>query len=176
MDFNLLFTLVASLSFSIKFNIDTNNKQDFFIFNGENTTAHLFRENETLNLFLQTNSSFKLYQISNITTKFVFSWDEFMVDERQMEIVRSHGQLDELQFNGYTFLSPWLDVPYCQMVEDHQDLVYRESEIKYGLIALIALAMGLLLKSDAVAIHVWEKIKVKLYQDVEEEDLYVEMT
>ena len=175
MDFNLLFRLVATLSFSIKFNIDTNNKQDFFIFNGENTTAHLFRENETLNLFIRTNSSFKRYEISNITTKFEFSWNEFKVDGRKMEIVKSHGQLDELQFNGYTFLSPWLGDPYCQVVEPPPNLVYRESEIKYGLLALIALAIGLILKSDAVALHIWEKIKVKLYQDVEE-DLYVEMT
>ena len=171
MDFNLLFTLVASLSFSIKFNIDTNSKQDFFIFSGENTTAHLFRDNETLNLFLETISGYKLYQISNITTEFEFSWNEFKVDGRQMEIVRSHGKLCTFQFNGYTFLSPWIDVIPNQVVEHHQELVYRKSDIKYDLLALIVLAIGLLLKTDAVAFHIWEKIRLKLYIGEVEEDV-----
>lgn len=124
-----------------------------------------------MKLFLQTNSSFILYEISNITSKFEFSWEEFKVDGKQMDVVRSRGQLKKLIFNAYTFISPWLDDTLGQVDEQYRESMFHKSEIEYGLIALIALAAGLLFKSEAVAFHVWKKIKLALYSSPVDEEL-----
>ena len=58
MDFILLFTLAMNLSFTIKYAVNSEEKQDYFIFNGpSDTTAHLFRKNSTVILVLQSSNN-----------------------------------------------------------------------------------------------------------------------
>ena len=93
--------------------MDSNTKQDFFIFTRDKeAVAHLFRENTTLNLYLGSNSSSELYQCSTLgkQQQFNFTWDGFKIDGKQMEMVKSNGSVGELHFNGYTFFSPFLDI------------------------------------------------------------------
>ena len=145
MEFNILFTLVASLSFTVRYNMDSNTKQDFFIFTADNEgLAHLFRENTTINLYLRSNSSFELYQSSTLGKQFNFTGDGFKIDDKKMEMMKSNGQIGELHFNGYTFLSPHLGV-MLEPVEDPQlETIYQNSETNYGLMALIVLSIGML--------------------------------
>ena len=56
MNFNLLFTVVGSLNFTIKFLINTNREQIFFLFNRKGTEAHLYRNGETVTLYLQNEN------------------------------------------------------------------------------------------------------------------------
>ena len=180
MEFNILFVVVASLSFTIEYDIDSNTKQGFFIFTaGEEGSAHLFRENTTINLYLRSNSSFELYQSSTLGKQFNFTWDGFRIDGKQMKMIKSNGQIGKLHFNGYTFLSPHLGV-MREPVEDPQlETIYQNSETNYGLIVLIVLSIGMLLKTDIIAEKVWKKL-IRIADTPEtlstdDEDSYVEM-
>ena len=156
MEFNILFALAASLSFTIEYSIDSNTKQDLFIFKGEKEMAHLFRENKTLSLYIQSNSSFELYQISIVGKQFNFTWDGFKVNNKRMKMVKSSGKISELHFNGYTFLCPYIDVMLSTVEDSQLETVYHNAETNYGLIMLIVLSIGVLLKTDIIAQKVWK--------------------
>ena len=93
MNINFLYTIVTGLCFTVKFDLDENNNQDYFVFDGPNTTVHLFRENRTLTLVFQSNFSFHRYQTSNVTKPFIFSWDGFRVNDKTMKLIKSTGNL-----------------------------------------------------------------------------------
>ena len=179
MEFNILFVIVASLSFTIEYDIDSNTKQDFFIFTADQEgSVHLFRENTTINLYLRSNSSFELYQSLTPGKQFNFTWDGFRIDGKQMKMIKSNGQIEDLNFNGYTFLSPHIGV-MCEPVENPQlEAIYQNSETNYGLIVLIVLSIGMLLKTDIIAEKVWKKL-IRIADTSEtlsnDEDSYVEM-
>ena len=176
MEFNILFVVVASLSFTIEYNINSNTKQDFFIFRGEEATAHLFRENTTINLYLLSNSSFELFQSSTFGKNFNFTWDGFRIDGKQMEMAKSNGQIGELNFNGYTFLSPHLGAMLDPVEDPQLETIYQNSETNYGLIVLIVLSIGMVLKTDIIAKKVWKKIVTDTPETLstDDEDSYIE--
>ena len=64
MNFNFLFSVVSALSFVVEFPVNSNNTQDYFFFEGNNQTAHLYRENKTLFLHLSGNHG-KMVSIFN---------------------------------------------------------------------------------------------------------------
>ena len=104
MNINFLYTVLTGLCFTVKFEFDDNRKQHYFIFDGPDTTAHLFRENSTLTLVFQSNYSFNTYQTLNLTNPFEFTWDGFRVNDKTMKLIKSSGNITNLQFNGYTFI------------------------------------------------------------------------
>ena len=109
MSLNFLYNLLASLTFSITFDVDSNEKQDYFVFHGENSTAYLFRNDNVLKLSITTNFGFRHYETTEIPTQFTFTWDGFKINDNAMQIIRSNGNISDLNFNGYTFLSPSKD-------------------------------------------------------------------
>ena len=72
MEFNILFALTASLNFIIDFMILPYARQDFLFFAGQNTSAHLYRENNSVFLHLQNNANYETYQ-TDIENKLEFS-------------------------------------------------------------------------------------------------------
>ena len=149
MDFFLLFTLAANLSFTIKYSVNSEEKQDCFIFNGpNNTTAHLFRKTSTVILFLQSNNNTEVYQVSNITEEFEFKWNGYQVNGQIMNKVTSKGRVLDLYFDSYAFLSPYLEVIPNTLIE-RAELAYHIPGINYGLIVLIAFCAGVVFKTDA---------------------------
>ena len=71
MNINFLYTVLTGLCFTVKFDFDDTSTQKYFIFDGD-TTAYLFRQNTTLKLWLQSNSSINHYETSNLTNPFEF--------------------------------------------------------------------------------------------------------
>ena len=114
---NFLYTVLTALCFTVKFDVDDTTKQDYFIFGGPTTVAHLFREDDTLQLVFENDASFIHYRITNITSPFTFVWTGFRVDDVPMEIVKSSGTIDNYIFNGFTFISPYLEV--LQEIDGH---------------------------------------------------------
>ena len=169
MNISFLYALVTSLSFTIKFNVNSNNRQDYFIFNGPNTTAHLFRENSTLKLIFHANSSFRHYQASNITGQFNFIWDGFKVNDKKMELIKSNGDLNELKFNRYTFESLCLDTLH-EEVEYSQEPVFHCRDVNYIIFAGIAIAVGLIMRSDNIIPKIW-----MLFNTLRSESEYAEV-
>ena len=161
MDFSLFFTIVAGLSFTIEYNVNSNTTQGYFFFKGERSSAHLSRENRTLSLYVQSNSSYELYEFSNVSSQFSFTWKGYKVNASNMIMIRSNGKVDGLEFSGYTFLSPHIDINQDQQnpVDSKLEPIFSNSPINYGFILLIVLCIGVLLKTDVPAIKLWEILR-----------------
>ena len=148
MDFILLFTLVMNLSFTIKYAVNSEEEQDYFIFNGPNdANAHLFRKNSTVILFLKSNNDTEVYQVSNITDNFEFKWNGYQINGHGMSKVTSKGQILDVYFNSHAFLSPCLEVIPNTVIEK-TEVTYYTPGINYGLILLIVCCAGFIFKTD----------------------------
>ena len=104
MEFNLLFSVVGALSFVIEFDILPDERQDFLFFTGDNTSAHLFREKNTVFLHI-ADTHFETYR-TDIENRLEFSWDGFKVNGTEMKKVKTNGNVAKLNFDVFTFLSP----------------------------------------------------------------------
>ena len=144
MDFSLLFALVSTLTFSLHFEIDCNETQDYFFFqSSSNCTAHLYRRNNTLILFLKQDAAYEIYNY-NVTNNFEFSWDGYKVDNEKMVCVRTNEQVDDLSFDSYTFLSPILSFYEVTLLGgDEPEPVFGCKEVNYGYIAFILISVFL---------------------------------
>ena len=56
-----LFNTLVNLSFVSQFTVNTSDYQDYFSFNGNNTTANLSRTNKTINLHVTSHDDYELY-------------------------------------------------------------------------------------------------------------------
>ncbi len=156
MNFNLLFTALATLSFSVKFQVDSGARQDFFLFEGANQSAHLFRDGESLTLYLQQSDRYTIYKLQLKSSNFTFSWNGYVVNNQQMLLQDSTGNVNDVVFQDFTFSSPIIELlEFDCSVEP----VYKLSnDINYGYIVLIFLGVGLLFKSTDVGRNVYNRL------------------
>ena len=155
MNFNLLFTTLSTLSFSVKFQVESSARQDFFLFEGTNQSAHLFRDGQSLTLNLQQNDGYKLYKTELISRNFTFSWNEYMVDNQQMLLQDSTGNVKDVVFQDFKFDSPIIELlEFDYSVEP----VYKlNNDVNYGYIVLIFLGTGLLFKSTDIGKNIYNR-------------------
>ena len=159
MNVNFIFDVLISLSFVVRFNVTIDDHQDYFIFNGNDTTAHLSRSKSTVSLLLISNDDYELYQTFNIIDNFAFKWNGFTINEQKMNCINSSGGIDQIQFDSYSFLSP-----YLQLVKDElefcscEQTVFERKDINYGLIALVMFGVGVGLRSDDMAKRLWNRL------------------
>ena len=159
MNINFVFNVVVSLSFVSRFNVTIDERQDYFIFNGNDTTAHLSRSNKTVRLVLLSGNNYELYQTYNVTNNFTFKWNGFIIDDQEMYCVNSSGKIDQIQFDSFSFLSPYLELEkeefeFCSC----EQAVFNCEDINYGFIALIMFGIGIGLRSDAMVMRIWKQI------------------
>ena len=109
MNFTILFHLIGGLNFHVQFSLHSHNTQDFFIFQGENSSAHLYRDNETVSLYLREDKDFEVYQM-HILNELKFSWIGFKVNGIDMKKIKSTGVTSMGELNEFTFLSPVVDL------------------------------------------------------------------
>ena len=99
MNFHMFFQAIATLSFTVWFNISEKQYQDIFLFQGNESQAHFFRQNYSLQLYLIHKDVSIIYQIENITSSFSFSWPELTVNSRKMESNQLDVNMFLTQFN-----------------------------------------------------------------------------
>ena len=90
MNFTFLFAAIAALTFKVQFSVDDNSRQDYFLFQGDDQSAHLHRQNQTLYLHLIQGNDVEVYEMSLqiAGTNFYFSWLNYMVDEDPTMLVK----------------------------------------------------------------------------------------
>ena len=184
MNFTILFHIIGNLNFHVQFSLDSNYMQDFFIFQGGNSTAHLYRNNETVSLYLRDEKGFELYQ-TNILNKLEFSWKGFQINGTDMKLIKSTGNTSMDYLNEFTFISPIIDLQPGIMLEV-SNFNNNESEsrfispqnskdVNYGYIAAIilifAIALELKMKIPLLINRLFGK---EINQKIEESD-YVSM-
>ena len=159
MNINFVYNVVVSLSFVSRFNVTIDERQDYFIFNGNDTAAHLSRSNKTVSLVLISGNNYELYQTHNVTNNFTFKWNGFTIDEQKMDHINSSGKIEQLEFDSYSFLSPYLELEKEELeFYSCEQAVFGCKEINYWVIALIMFAIGLGLRSDTVVMRMLKQI------------------
>ena len=147
MNFNLLFTTLATLSFSVKFQVDLDARQDFFLFEGTNQSAHLFRDGKSLTLYLQQNDGFEIYKIQLKSSNFTFTWHGYMVDNQRMLLQDSTDDVNDVTFHDFTFISPIIELLEFDCSVEVEPVYKLNNNINYGYIVLILLGIGVLFKT-----------------------------
>ena len=184
MNFTILFHVIESLKFNLTFELSHNYAQDFFIFDGLNSSAHLYRTNKTV--YLYQNDEFELYQ-STVLKKLQFSWIGFKVNGTSMKKVKSTGSIDMNDLEQFTFLSPLLDFKahisietcFSELKETVSELEFIQSiklnEIKYGYIAGIILIFAIALELKMKIPLIYNKIFGKELENELEDSGYESM-
>ena len=145
MNFNLILNLVSTLSFSLKFGNNMEMHQDYFIFEGDNTSAHMFRDTCTLYLYLRQGLEYSIYHL-NVSDSFVFTWDGYLINGTNMK-QNDIGDISELIFENFTFVSPLLEVDTNRDMTP--ELIKRKNssrDIKYWHILLIVIGLCIFLE------------------------------
>ena len=116
MNFTILFQFVGSLNFYVVFLLNSYSMQDLFFFQGSNSSAYLYRNNNTVSLYLGNNRSFEIYQ-TDILNQLDFSWRGYKVNGTDMKRIKSSGSTDMSDLNEFTFLSPISDLQPDDLTE-----------------------------------------------------------
>ena len=155
MNFTILFHIIGNLNFHVQFSLDSNYMQDFFIFQGGNSSAHLYRNNKTVSLYLRDEKGFELYQ-TNILKELEFTWKGFQINGSDMKLIKSTGNTSMDYLNEFIFISPIIDIQPGIMLEA-SNFNNNESEsrfispqnskdVNYGYIAAIILIFAIALE------------------------------
>ena len=159
MNFTLLFPIVSLLNFSMDFEINNSTKQDFLYFTGANSSAHLFRVDNLVNLMIEFDGSSSNYT-TKISDELRFSWNGFLVNDTEMTKMSSNNNFVDLccvhfEFSEFTFLSPILNFNDILVPSDCQPIISSFKKVNYGYIVAIVFCVGLLLniKPKTVAEH-----------------------
>ena len=156
MNFNLLFSTVSVLSFIIEFPVNTEERQDYFLFEGNNKSAHLFRENGTLYLHFTHDHGemFSIYNIEIDEENFQFAWNGFQVDGKEMMSQNANGKIGRLEFEHFTFISPIVEI-----YEDSLEPVYRNLDaVNYWYFLIMMFAVAIICDSKTRAVNFLKKI------------------
>ena len=157
MNFTILFHIIGTLNFHVQFSLHSDYTQDFFIFQGVNSYAYLYRNNGTVSLYMRDDKSFQLFQ-ANISNELEFSWRGFKINGTEMKMIKSTGRTDMEDLNEFTFLSPVLDLQPDILMETcalSSDEITSESKfisslnlknVNYGYIAAIILMFAIALE------------------------------
>ena len=161
MNLNFIFNTVVALNFVVEFNVSPQSSQDYFLFSGIDSSAHLYRKNNTIWLYLKHGQEHQTMNYENKEPTFTFNWSSKTINDNPMS---NHSDMN-MSFDAYTFLSPILNIqqPHPVVAEP----IFHCGETNYKLIALIIFAVGLGLKFDLVA-----PILVKIFK---KESSYVDM-
>ena len=92
--------------------------------------------------------------------------------------VNSSGEIDQIQFDSYSFLTPYLELEKEELeFYPCEQPVFSCDDINYGFIALIMFGIGIGLRSDTVVMRMWKQIAtlyklvdIRELQTIEEEE------
>ena len=147
MNFTILFGVVSTLSFSLKFILDEGKRQDFFLFEGNNQSAHLFRIDNKLHLNIEENGKYKFLTSNLDGYNFSFSWRGYKVNGEEMVSYKTdkNNQIWNSTYNTFTFISPFikdwepLDCPPLPVYSCE-----KKMPINYGYVAMIGIGLLIL--------------------------------
>ena len=156
MMFNLIFSAISSLYFSLEFEINLH-RQDYFFFEGENQTAHCYQINNTVTLLLSHLDNFSVYKKNVTGDSFTFTWQGFLVNGEEMKKDSTFSEIPNLSFENFTFLSPII-----RYLDDNIEPVYQmEDSFNYWYIALIIFTLGILFESKSRGLQFLRQILTK---------------
>ncbi len=108
MELVALFTIGLSVDFSARFHINNKTYQDFFMFDGESSNAHLFRENDTISLMHVHRNNVSQYQINSTLSMIYFEWPG-IINNEGMHLTRGMENTSLSQLGTFTLFDPILD-------------------------------------------------------------------
>ena len=143
---SIFLTTFFSLTFVLNLDVNKNIYQDYFIFHGNDTSAHLFRENNTINLVLMSDENYAIYQ-SNVTNSFIFEWDGFIINDEKMKLRTNQLMFDvnQLTFYNYTFISSFSSQDIKTLTLEDTKGLFQELIVA---VVLDIILIGVIFRSD----------------------------
>ena len=131
MNISFILATVAALNFDVAFESDDEEVQFYFFLKGNSSQATLYRQNNTLLLHLTSDDNFESYKYSLDQVEFIFSWNDFLVNDNQMTKLNKSGTVEYL-YDEFNFLSLWLHEPKKGF---NLVIMYHCQDINYIIIA-----------------------------------------
>ena len=149
MNFIFLFSLINTLSFSVKYELTNDVIQDFFVFQSKLHYAHFYRNGSTLLLKLTEDiNKFQSYT-HELGDKevFNFAWDNFTIDGISMKLNNSNSQIERelISFEDYIFMHPYVELNQINELECKIQPTYI-LKVNYFLISVIVLVSFITIK------------------------------
>ena len=132
----ILYGLSIPNGFNIGFINDGLDYQDLFIFNGINSSAHLFRHNYTISLFIWDKES-SLFEMTANFTNIHFTWPNILngdVMSNISEVIEYNNSI----YNHYTFFDP---IPVVENALLYSKQYEQSYEIIFGAALLFLLGV-----------------------------------
>ena len=146
MNLNFIYSAVVAMNFIATFDVSQQSKQEYFMLTGPNSTAHLFRKNETISLYLKYKNEEKIMVSEVQDSTFTFDWRFKTINKKPMNNNNNSTEF-QFEFDTYNFLSPVL---LEESILQPTAPIFQP-DINYKLIALIIFAIGMGLKLDIIA-------------------------
>ena len=173
MNFNFLFGIVGNLNFIITFLLDEKDQQDFFLFDGVDSAAHLYRYNKTIYLQLNNGTTTMLYK-TDIENMLEFSWTGFKVNGTEMVKVGSNVTFP-MTFNTFTFLTPLVSFSCLNISNAEKSMTFQNAmNTNYGYIVGIVLLVAIVFDIKPRTWNLISKVFNNL-NDCNKDETYVTM-
>lgn len=128
MNITLLLATSIALNFNATFNFNNHDYQDFILFSGNDTIAHMFRRNKTILLSTRSGSNTSLYEYTSNDTTWYYTWPT-TINGEEMSCVFG-GKIEE-KYDYLLFIEPVFS-EFQSLDGCHEDQHYL-----YALILLI---------------------------------------
>ena len=171
MNISLIFTSLSLLSFEIKFQFDNVDHQDLFIFSGDNTSAHLFRSNDSVILYLRNSKSFEIYESTHLSP-ITFEWKDYMINGEQMVLSRSQGSIIKDNYQDFVFISPIFEFDENGSIAE-PILNFKFEDLNYGYLLIIVFGVGIALHPNLIG-YVGPEISRLFSKSVQNETIELE--
>ena len=99
---NFLFAAVTALNFTVQF---YSVNDDYFIFSGDNSVAHLYGNGTKIYYFERNGAVSNQYHCDIDEPEFTFTWPN-LINGQLMKPYSDIHELGDINFDAYTFLSP----------------------------------------------------------------------
>lgn len=100
-------TLLLAASIAVKFNAafisSKHDYQDFFLFSGNDSSAHMFRRNNSILLSTRSGSNSSLHEFTSNDTTWYYSWPT-TINGGRMKCL--YGDIIEVDYNYLLFIEP----------------------------------------------------------------------
>ena len=144
MDLSALFTLALSLDFTVYFSYNNEPYQDYFIFDGDSSQAHMFRNNETIYLRLSEGSDWANYQFNSSFSVIEFTWP-YYINGQPMTIISDDVYIANSSYHSFVFLDP---LPIQTILYSYtQTSKLVDTKFNYEYIIGIVVALLILIRS-----------------------------
>ena len=148
----MIFSILLQLNFNVQYANNNASFQDYFIFTGQNNSAHLFRNDSTIMLVYTHGSEYMRYQCPFNDTMLLFKWPLTVNNEPMMMVEGDKRLHDPWEFSSFLFLDPLL-------INEEEEVSGAQEELPYDILIGVLTIFVLITKLPDIVAAIKARMK-----------------